>query len=89
MNNSHNKREEYEHSYKPWTTLKTRGRNMNTPTNHEQLSKQEGGIWTLIQTMNNSQNKREEYEHSYKPWTAHKTRGWNMNTPTNHEQLSK
>jgi hypothetical protein len=89
MNNSHNKREEYEHSYKPWTTLKTRGRNMNTPTNHEQLSKQEGGIWTLIQTMNNSQNKREKYEHSYKPWTAHKTRGRNMNTPTNHEQLSK
>jgi hypothetical protein len=89
MNSSQNKRVKYEHSYKPWTTLKTRGRNTNTPTYHEQLSKQEGGIWTLLQTMNNSQNKREEYEHSYKPWTTLKTRGRNMNTPTNHEQLSK
>ena len=89
MNSSQNKRVKYEHSYKPWTALKTRGRNMNTPTNHEQLSKQEGEIWTLLQTMNSSQKyKREKYEHSYKPWTALKTRGWNMNTPTNHEQLS-
>ena len=70
MNSSQNKRVNYEHSYKPWTTLKTReeyehsykprtalkisGRNMNTPTNHEQLSKQEGEIWTLLQTMNSS-----------------------------------
>ena len=82
MNSSQNKRVKYEHSYKPWTTLKTRGRNTNTPTYHEQLSKQEGGIWTLLQTMNNSQNKREEYEYSYKPWTTLKTRGRNMNTPT-------
>jgi hypothetical protein len=42
MNSSQNKREEYEHSYKPRTALKISGRNMNTPTNHEQLSKQEG-----------------------------------------------
>jgi len=27
---------------------------MNTPTNNEQLSKQEGEIRTLLQTMNNS-----------------------------------
>jgi hypothetical protein len=40
MNSSQNKREEYEHSYKPRTTLKIRDRNMNTPTKHEQLSKQ-------------------------------------------------
>ena len=105
MNSSQNKRQKYEHSYKPWTAhktrgrnmntykpwtaLKTRGRNMNTPTNHEQLSKQETEIWTLLQTMNSSLNKREEYEHSYIPWTALKTRGRNMNTPTNHEQLFK
>ena len=95
MNSSQNKREEYEHSYIPWTALKTRGRNMNTPTNHEQLtkqeqlSKQEGELWTLLQTMNSSQNKRQKYEHSYKTWTDLKTRGRNMNTPTNHEQLSK
>jgi hypothetical protein len=25
---------------------------MNTPTNHEQLSKQDGGIWTHLQNMN-------------------------------------
>ena len=62
---------------------------MNTPTNHEQLSKQEGDIWTLLQTMNSSQNKREEYEHSYKPRTTLKIRDRNMNTPTNYEQLSK
>jgi hypothetical protein len=54
MNSSQNKREKYEHSYKPWTTLKTKDRNMNTPTNHEQLSKQGGGIWTLLQTTNSS-----------------------------------
>ena len=105
MNSSQNKREKYEHSYKPWTALKardiyehsynpwtalkTRGRNMNTPTKHEQLSKQEAVIWTLLQTTNSSQNKRQKYEHSYKAWTALKTRGRNMNTPTNHEQLSK
>jgi hypothetical protein len=62
---------------------------MNTPTNHEQLSKQEAEIWTLLQIMNSSQNKRQKYEHSYKPRTALKTRGRNMNTPTNHDQLSK
>ena len=62
---------------------------MNTPTNHEQLKKQEAEIWTLLQTMNNFQNKRQRYEHSNKPWTALKIRGRNMNTPTNHEQLSK
>jgi hypothetical protein len=62
---------------------------MNTPTNHDQFSKQEAEIWTLLQTMTSSQNKREKYEHSYKPWTAHKTRGRNMNTPTNHEQITK
>jgi hypothetical protein len=105
MNSSQNKRVKYEHSYKPWTTLKTReeyehsykprtalkisGRNMNTPTNHEQLSKQEGEIWTLLQTTNSSQNKWQKYEHSYKPWTAQTTRDRNMNTPTNNEQLSK
>ena len=78
---------------------------MNTTTTHEQLSKQEAEIWTLLQTMNSSQNKRQKYEHSYKAWTALKTReeyehsykprtalkisDRNMNTPTNHEQLSK
>jgi hypothetical protein len=67
----------------------TRGRNMNTPTYHEQLTKQEAEIWTLLHTMNSSQNKRQKYEHSYILWTALKTRGWTMNTPTNHEQLSK
>ena len=65
------------------------GRNMNTPTNHEQLTKQEAEIWTLLQTMNSSQNKRQKYEHSYKPWTTLKTRDRNMNTTTTHEQLSK
>ena len=105
INSSKIKRVKYEHSYKPWTALKTRGRNMNTPTNHEQLSKQgwnmntptnheqlskqEGEIWTLLQTMNSSQNKWQKYEHSYKPRTAQKTRDRNMNTPTNNEQLSK
>jgi hypothetical protein len=44
MNSSQNKREEYEHSYKPRTALKIRGRNMNTPTYHEQLSKQEAEL---------------------------------------------
>jgi hypothetical protein len=44
MNSSQNKRKEYEHSYKPRIALKTSGRNMNTPTNHEQLSKQEAEI---------------------------------------------
>jgi hypothetical protein len=44
MNSSQTKRQKYEHSYKPCTALKTRGRNMNTPTNHEQLSKQEAEI---------------------------------------------
>jgi hypothetical protein len=39
---------------------------MNTPTNHEQLSKQEGGIGTLLQTTNSYQNKWQKYEHSYK-----------------------
>jgi hypothetical protein len=77
MNSSQHKRGEYEHSYKPWSTLKSRGRNMNTPTNHEQLSNQEGEIWTLLQTMNNSQIKRVKYEHFYKPWTALKTIGRN------------
>ena len=62
---------------------------MNTPTNHEQLSKQEGGIGTLLQTTNSSQNKWQKYEHSYKPLTALRISGRNMNTPTNHEQLSK
>jgi hypothetical protein len=62
---------------------------MNTPTNHEQLSKQEGEKWTLLQTMNSSQNKRVKYEHSYKPQTALKISDRNMNTPTNNEQLSK
>ena len=66
MNSSQNKRVKYEHSYKPWTALKISGRNMNTPTNHEQLKKQETEIWTLLQTMNSFQNKRQKYEHSYK-----------------------
>jgi hypothetical protein len=39
MNSSQSKRQKYEHSYKPRSTLKTRGRNMNTPTNHEQFTK--------------------------------------------------
>jgi len=43
---------------------------MNNPTNHEQLTKQEGGIWTLLQTTNGSQNKWQKYKHSYKPWTT-------------------
>jgi hypothetical protein len=34
----------YEHSYKPLTALRISGRNMNTPTKHEQLSKQEAEI---------------------------------------------
>jgi len=89
MNNSQNKWQKYEHSYKPWTTLKISGRNMNTPANHEQLSKQEAEIRTLLQTTYSSQNKREEYEHSYKPQTALRISGRNMNTPTNHVQLSK
>jgi hypothetical protein len=44
MNSSQNKRVKYEHSYKPRTALKIRGRNMNTPTNHEQLKQQETEI---------------------------------------------
>ena len=66
MNSSQNKREAYEHSYKPRPALKISGRNMNTPTNHEQLKKQETEIRTLLQTMNSFQNKRQKYEHSYK-----------------------
>ena len=54
MNSSQNKRQKYEHSYKLRTALKARGRNMNTLTNHEQLSKQETEIRTLLQTMNTS-----------------------------------
>ena len=62
---------------------------MNTLTNHEQLSKQEAEIWTLLQTMNSSQNKRVKYEHSYKPWTALKnTRGkiWTLLQTMNSSQ---
>ena len=66
------------HSYKPWTALKIRGRNMNTPTKHEQLSKQREEYSTSCF----------EAVHSYKPRTALKISGRNMNTPTNHEQLS-
>ena len=60
---------------------------MNTPTNHEQFTKQEAEIRTLLQTTNSSQSKRQKYEHSYKPRTALKTRDRNTNTPTNHEHL--
>ena len=41
-NSSQNKWQKYEHSYKPWTAFKTRGWNMNTPTNHEQLKNTRG-----------------------------------------------
>jgi hypothetical protein len=44
MNSSQNKRQNYEHSYKPLTALRISGRNMNTPTNHDQFSKQEAEI---------------------------------------------
>ena len=64
---------------------------MNTPTNHEQLSKQEAEIWTLLQTMNNSQNKRQKYEHSYHGLYEQlsKQEGEIWTAVTNHEQLSK
>jgi hypothetical protein len=42
MNSSQNKWQKYEHSYKPRTAQKTRDRNMNTPTNHEQLKNTRG-----------------------------------------------
>jgi hypothetical protein len=96
MNSSQNKRQKYEHSYKPWTVLKTRGRNMNTSTNHETLL-----FWELFMVCRSVHIPPSCFEscswfvgvfifhplvlravHGFKPWPVLKTRGRNMNTPT-------
>ena len=69
MNSSQNKRQKYEHSYKPWTTV-------HIPTLL---------FWELFMVCRSVHIPplfKTSYEHSYKPWTALKTRGRNMNTPT-------